>query len=44
MQLFWENDYKEDGYYVFDNPSIEVIEQTKHYLSKSFSLCSYQLI
>ncbi|GEM_PF-1384410 len=36
MQLFWENDYKEDGYYVFDNPSIEVIEQTKQLPLKIF--------
>ncbi|MFT9816667.1 hypothetical protein [Lysinibacillus sp. NPDC056185] len=30
MQPFWGNDYKEDGYYAFGNPSIEVIEQTKN--------------
>lgn len=30
MQPFWENDYKEDEYYAFGNPNIEVIEQTKN--------------
>jgi len=31
-----ENDYKEDRYYAFGNPSIEVIEQTKKLPPKTF--------